>query len=70
MAFAAGPISSLLTTCAACVGAGILLGGFAAGVANMYRRRLGPGSERRVQVGGYVGGLIALVVVLAELTIR
>jgi hypothetical protein len=60
-----GPLTTFMTSCAAAVGAGIVLGGFVAGVAGLLasldRERL----EWVTRVGGYWGGgagLFALAV--------
>ena len=66
MPLAAGPLTSFITSLAAAVGAGVVLGGFAAGVVAF---ALGMGVERdakAVRAGGYCDGLFALLAVVAD----
>jgi len=61
-----GPVTSLGENAATSVGAGILLGGFAAGFVGLI---LGVESRRRdlaVVNSGYIGGLIMAVALLLE----
>lgn len=71
MAFAPiGPITSFAGTLAAAVGAGILLGGFAAGT---YRLMTGSSRrtlERHVLTDGYYGGVICVGLLLIDIALR
>ena len=59
-----GPASSVLETIAASVGAGLVLGGFVAGVAGLL---MGVRPTRdQLSDAGYLGGLFALAIVLVD----
>jgi hypothetical protein len=66
-----GPFTGLLALLAATVGSGILLGGFVAGLIDLVR-----GSSRRddatrfARIGGYIGGVIALLLLSMEPFVR
>jgi hypothetical protein len=63
-----GPLTGLLESFAAAVGAGMLLGGFAAGLVALIRgwpRRL---FDRSVLESSYAGGAVAIIVILADIT--
>lgn len=61
-----GPYTGLLATLAACVGSGVLLGGFVAGLIDVARRGTRPDSTEFVRFGGYWGGVAALLLLLLE----
>lgn len=65
-----GPLTGIMESLATAVGAGILLGAFLMGAngffAGLPRRIL----EARTLTDGYVGGTIALMVVLADAALR
>jgi hypothetical protein len=67
--FSAGPLTGLLAIVAACVGAGVLLGGFVAGLVHF--ARLGPNGDATwsTRIGGYVGGIVALMLLAFDILI-
>lgn len=65
-----GPYTGLLATLAACVGSGVLLGGFVAGLIDLARRSPGGDATRFVRLGGYLGGGGAVLLLLAETLVR
>jgi hypothetical protein len=65
-----GPFTSFIATLAACVGSGVLLGGFAAGLIDLARRGGSSDPAGPVRIGGYLGGFTALLVLLLETLIR
>jgi hypothetical protein len=65
-----GPLTPLLEGAAAAVGAGILLGGFATGVAGLMLAWPRRDFEGRVLRDGYIGGLLGVVVVIVDLVLR
>lgn len=65
MDLAAGPLTSLIATIAACVGAGVLLGGFVAGLLD-HLRHGGSYEPSRARGGGYAGGLISILALLVD----
>jgi hypothetical protein len=67
---AVGPLTSVLVTCAACVSAGVLIGGFVAGLVDLVEAGSHPGSDTRVRSGGYLGGIAAVGLVMVDLVIR
>jgi hypothetical protein len=67
MEFEPGPISALLEASAAAVGAGMILGGFAAGLAMLFRGGSRDETERAVMGAGYAVGAFCLALRLAEL---
>jgi hypothetical protein len=59
-----------MESAAAAVGAGILLGSFAAGLAGLlmaWPRRI---AEKRVFRFGYIGGTVGAVLMIADITLR
>jgi hypothetical protein len=64
-----GPITSILTSCAAVAGAGIVLGGLVAGLVDAFRRRPERRIDSRVRDAGYVGGAMSLVALAIEQTL-
>ena len=64
-----GPFTGLLAILAACVGSGVLLGGFVAGLIDVVRGGTRPDQTQFVRFGGYLGGVAALLLLLLE-TIR
>jgi hypothetical protein len=67
---AVGPLTSLLETAAAAVGAGILLGGFAMGLRGTALAWSVPRLEARAVEGGYIGGGFGGAAMIADITIR
>jgi hypothetical protein len=67
--FSAGPLTGLLAIVAACVGAGVLLGGFVAGLVDFARLGTSGDVTWSTRIGGYVGGIVALVLLAFDLLI-
>jgi len=67
MLFGAGPLTSHLASLATAIGAGVLVGGFAAGVAGLVVGSDEKGDGRAVRTGGYWGGLSALLLLAVDL---
>lgn len=71
MAFAQfGPLTTLMEGAAAAVGAGILLGGFATGVAGLVLAWPRREFDARVLKDGYIGGLLGVAMMIADITFR
>jgi energy-converting hydrogenase Eha subunit B len=70
MALTAGPLTSILLACATCISAGVVLGGFVAGLADYLMGRLRFDSDARVRLGSYWGGLLAVALALVDLVMR
>jgi hypothetical protein len=67
MEFEAGPVSALLEASATAVGVGMVLGGFAAGLAILLRGSPRDALDRAALEAGYVFAAVCLVLRLAEL---
>lgn len=65
-----GPLTSLMESTAAAVGAGMLLGGFLTGLVGLIRAWPRRQFDARVLWYGYAGGVGAAVVMLADITFR
>lgn len=65
-----GPLTALLEALAAAVGAGIVLGSFAAGTYRLVVRRPRSEIEARVLPDGYSGGVVGAFVVCLDLILR
>ena len=65
-----GPLTALLETVAAAVGAGMLLGGFLAGTVGIVRRWPKRRFDRSVLLSSYGGGAFATAFVLVDTTFR
>lgn len=65
-----GPLTSLIESAAAAVGAGMLLGSFALGIQGLLRKLSAQGLERWALRGGYFGGVAGVLVILADIMIR
>lgn len=71
MAFAQiGPLTRLLETGAAAVGAGMLLGGFAAGAVGLAMGWPRREFDRWVLLSSYGGGVLAMGLVIVDITFR
>jgi hypothetical protein len=65
-----GPLTELMESAAAAVGAGMLLGGFGAGAVGLIVGWPKPRFDGRVVRYGYGGGLVAVGMMLADITFR
>jgi hypothetical protein len=65
-----GPITSLVESTAAAVGASMLLGGFVVGIHGLVSSWPRPMLERRALDGGYFGGAFGLAGFVADIIIR
>ena len=65
-----GPLTTLLEGAAAAVGAGMLLGGFAAGLRGVLVGHPRPVLEGRALEGAYLGGLGGAAMSLADIILR
>ena len=65
-----GPFTDILEAFAGAVGAGIVLGGFAAGIYGLVSRWKRGNSEELVLDAGYLGGVVGAVAVLLDLAMR
>jgi len=71
MAFAQiGPLTTLFEGFATAVGAGIVLGGFAAGIYRLAVKQPREEIEARVLVDGYFGGIVGALVSCIDLILR
>lgn len=61
MTFSSGPLTPFLMACATAAGAGIVLGGLAAGVVGLLLSWDREELDFRVRKGGYWGGMLGLV---------
>jgi hypothetical protein len=66
MGLVSGPAMSVLTACAAAVGAGVVLGGFVVGVVSLLLGWPARELDREVRDGGHVGGLVALALLCID----
>lgn len=65
-----GPLTPFLTACATAAGAGIVLGGLAAGVAGLLRSWDGEKLDSRVRKGSYWGGVLGLTLLAFDYAVR
>jgi hypothetical protein len=65
-----GPLTSLFEGISAAVGAGMVLGSFAVGAWGLLEQRSIEGLETHVLHGGYAGGMVATVSILADVIFR
>jgi len=65
-----GPITSLVESMAAAVGASMLLGGFAVGILGLVSNWPRPVLEGEALTGGYFGGAFGLAGFVADIIIR
>ena len=65
-----GPITSLVESTAAAVGASMLLGGFAAGIHSLVSGWPRPMLEKQALEGGYFAGAFGLAGFIADIIIR
>ena len=65
-----GPFTTLSETAAAAVGAGVILGGFAAGIRGLAAGRRRADVEDRAFFGGYIGGAIGALIAILDLCLR
>lgn len=66
VASADGPITDFVVTCATVVGAGILLGGFAAGLVGLLHSWERDDFDFQVRRFGYLGGILGLIGLLFD----
>ena len=65
-----GPLTTMLEAAAAAVGAGVVLGSVALGVARLAVGWPGRRIERRALTDGYLGGILGGVVAAVDLILR
>ena len=65
-----GPLTSLMETAAAAVGAGMLLGAFVTGIAGLVGGWPKPEFEAQVLRNGYAGGVAGSAIMFADITLR
>jgi len=65
-----GPITSLVESMAAAVGASMLLGGFTVGICGLVSSWPRPELEEEALAGGYFGGAFGLAGFVADIIIR
>jgi len=65
-----GPLTVAFEALAAAVGAGIVLGSFAAGIYRLANSQRRLHIETRVLSDGYAGGLVGVLVVCLDLVLR
>ncbi len=71
MAFAQfGPLTSLIESAAAAVGAGMVLGSFGLGLQGFLLQSSRQVLEARAVRGGYVGGMAGVVIMITDITLR
>jgi hypothetical protein len=64
--FADGPLTGVLASCAAIAGAGLVLGGIAAGMIGVLRSWESTTLDFRVRKAGYWGAMFALLALVVE----
>jgi F0F1-type ATP synthase membrane subunit c/vacuolar-type H+-ATPase subunit K len=62
-----GPATALFEAVAACIGSGLVIGGFAAGVGEALWRRPRRHAESRAVIGSYIGGTGALLALALDI---
>jgi hypothetical protein len=67
---AVGPVTTVIESTAAAVGASMLLGGFGTGIYGVVLGWPRPALEARVLEGGYIGGGAGVVGIIADIIIR
>lgn len=65
-----GLTTTILESVATSIGAGMLVGGFAFGAAGFLRGRARQDLEKRALTDGYLGGLVAAVLLVLDLAMR
>ena len=65
-----GPLTALLESAAAAVGAGAVLGSVSMGFRGLLRRRPLRDVERGALSGGYLGGAIGAAIALVDILVR
>jgi hypothetical protein len=65
-----GPLTEVFEAVAAAVGAGVVLGGFSAGICRLTMGQPRAEIEAKVLADGYLGGLVGVFVVCLDLILR
>jgi hypothetical protein len=65
-----GPLTRMMESLATAIGAGMLLGAFAAGAAGVVRGMRREKLERHALVAGYLGGIVGVFLASVDLAVR